>query len=246
MRTIGAALLIGWLGPLQAQLDTSFHLPEPISEEVSDTMSLWATQYYVHRMASGGELPFRDSLGRDLGFYGDTCDFCSACLEGTAFIEDSLGNVVVLNYAGVAEEPLVNCRRCSRYASSTLNVESWGRVLWRETDGFGDGVLNYRLIPFRTVAVDPEHIPYGSVLYVPAARGLEVELADGTVRTHDGYFFAGDTGGAIRVNHIDVFTGVFEGNPFPQVIYSNPDYQFSAYLISDAAIVQAFEELHER
>jgi 3D (Asp-Asp-Asp) domain-containing protein len=48
--------------------------------------------------------------------------------------------------------------------------------------------------PYRTVAVDPNLIPRGSRIYIPAYR-----------RINGGWFVAEDTGGAIVGRHIDVF-----------------------------------------
>jgi 3D (Asp-Asp-Asp) domain-containing protein len=50
------------------------------------------------------------------------------------------------------------------------------------------------LRPYRTVAVDPDLIPKGSRLYIPAYRSI-----------NGGWFVATDTGGAIIGRHIDVY-----------------------------------------
>lgn len=71
----------------------------------------------------------------------------------------------------------------------------------------------YKLFPYRTIAVDKNHIAYGSVVFIPDAVGTEILKKDGKTFLHDGYFFAGDTGAAIKTNHIDVFTGI-EAIPF--------------------------------
>lgn len=229
-----------------AQSDSlSFDLEPPGYIDSLEKKKLWATQYYIHQMNSGGNIPFLNKNGDTLGVFGDTCDFCTASLEGTAYVKDSTGAVTVLNYDGRGKS-LVNCRQCSKYKNSTLNVESWGTVVWRKTTGFGDGVLNYRLIPFRTIAVDPAFIPYGSVIYIPKAHGAKIILPSGDTTTHDGYFFAGDTGGAIKKNHIDVFTGVYEGNPFPEIIYSNPKKTFECYIVSNTTIISGLKERHSK
>jgi len=48
------------------------------------------------------------------------------------------------------------------------------------------------VVPFHTLAVNKKEFPYGGVYYVPALRGKR--MPDGS--THDGYWFAHDTGGA--------------------------------------------------
>lgn len=224
----------------------SFTFPEPLNLDSLKSKKIWGTQYYIHQFNSGGSIPMLDKNRNQTGFFADTCDFCTASLEGTAYVIDSSGAITVLNYDGVSDTSVVDCRKCNKYKNSKLKVESWGKVLWRKTDGFGDGVLNYRLIPFRTIAVDPVYIPYGSVLYIPLARGIEIQLPDGKKVKHDGYFFAGDTGGAIKKNHLDFFTGIYEGNPFTKIIYSNPAYEIKSYLVTDTVIVQNLTKEHQR
>ena len=67
----------------------------------------------------------------------------------------------------------------------------------------GNDSLGCRPIPMRTVAVDPRVIPRRTRLFIRETVGLP--LADGTV--HDGYWYASDTGGAIKGEKIDLFTG---------------------------------------
>lgn len=228
-----------------SQLDSvNFTLPEATNVDSLAKHSLWATQYYIHSFTSGGTIPMLDKNLDSTGFFADTCNFCTASLEGTAFVKDSLGNITVLNYDGVQQNSLIDCKKCKKYATIKLNTDSWGKVVWRKTEGYGDGVLNYRLIPFRTIAVDKTKIAYGTIIYIPKARGVEFELPNGKKAIHDGYFFAGDTGGAIKKNHIDVFTGVFEGNPFNEIIYSNPKYTFEGFVVKDTTVIHYLTRMH--
>jgi 3D (Asp-Asp-Asp) domain-containing protein len=220
----------------------NFTQPEQVSNLTK--MPLWATQYYIHKFQSKGNIPIVYQNGTPSGLRADTCDFCEASLEGTAYVTDSVGAITVINYAATGEQTFVDCRTCKKYATSKLKVESWGKVLWKKSSGFGDGVKNYKLIPFRTIAVDSKIIPYGTVIFIPAAKGKTVELPDGTKANHDGYFFAGDTGGAIKNNHIDVFTGIFAGNPFPEVVKSNELKTFEAYIVTDQNIIQSLLLTH--
>jgi len=50
------------------------------------------------------------------------------------------------------------------------------------------------LTPYRTIAVDPDLIPSGSRIYIPAYKGV-----------NGGWFVATDTGGAIIGRHLDVY-----------------------------------------
>jgi 3D (Asp-Asp-Asp) domain-containing protein len=226
------------------QSSTTFNFPKP--EQVSNLtkITLWATQYYIHKFPSKGNIPIVYQDGTPSGLRADTCDFCEASLEGTAYVTDSAGAVTVINYAKTGDQTFVDCRACKKYAKSKLKVESWGKVLWKKSSGFGDGVKNYKLIPFRTIAVDSKIIPYGTVIFIPAAKGKIIELPDGSKVIHDGYFFAGDTGGAIKNNHIDVFTGIFARNPFPEVVKSNELKTFEAYIATDSIIIQSLVATH--
>jgi 3D (Asp-Asp-Asp) domain-containing protein len=63
--------------------------------------------------------------------------------------------------------------------------------------------LGCKVVAMRTVAVDKDLIPKGSVLFIKETVGLK--MPDGT--RHDGYWYASDTGGAIKGKRIDLFTG---------------------------------------
>jgi 3D (Asp-Asp-Asp) domain-containing protein len=67
----------------------------------------------------------------------------------------------------------------------------------------GNDSLGCRPIPMRTVAVDPRVIPRRTRLFIRETVGMT--LPDGT--EHDGFWYASDTGGAIRGAKIDLFTG---------------------------------------
>jgi 3D (Asp-Asp-Asp) domain-containing protein len=228
----------------QAYPQTIFDYPQPNQVSTLTKMTLWATQYYIHKFQSKGNIPIMYQDGMPSGLRADTCDFCEASLEGTAYVTDSTGAITVINYAATGEQTFVDCRACKKYANSKLKVENWGKVLWKKSSGFGDGVRNYKLIPFRTIAVDSKIIPYGTVIFIPAAKGKIIELSNGSKTTHDGYFFAGDTGGAIKNNHIDVFTGIFSKNPFPEMVKSNELKTFEAYVITDQIIIQSLLATH--
>jgi len=72
---------------------------------------------------------------------------------------------------------------------------------------FGVGAPGYRLVPYRTLAVDPRRIKLGTVLYIPALVGIPLPTGE----VHDGFGFAHDTGRGITGNRIDIFVG-FEGD----------------------------------
>lgn len=63
--------------------------------------------------------------------------------------------------------------------------------------------LGCKVVAMRTVAVDKNLIPRHSVLFIKETVGMK--MPDGS--THDGYWYASDTGGAIKGKRIDLFTG---------------------------------------
>jgi 3D (Asp-Asp-Asp) domain-containing protein len=63
--------------------------------------------------------------------------------------------------------------------------------------------LGCRVVAMRTLAVDRNLIPRRSVVFIAETVGLP--MPDGT--KHDGFWYASDTGGAIKGERIDMFTG---------------------------------------
>ena len=75
----------------------------------------------------------------------------------------------------------------------------------------GNDSLGCRPIAMRTVATDPRYIPRRTRLFIPETVGLR--MADGSI--HDGYWYASDTGGAIKGQKIDLYTGHGRGSMQP-------------------------------
>jgi 3D (Asp-Asp-Asp) domain-containing protein len=100
-----------------------------------------------------------------------------------------------------------------------------------ENAPFGFGVENYRLMPYRTAAVDPRQILIGSVLYIPQAYG--VALPSGEI--HDGFFFAHDTGRAIKQGRIDLFVGIEDDldNCFSRSLRMRNVREVEVYLVQE-------------
>lgn len=71
--------------------------------------------------------------------------------------------------------------------------------------------LGCRPIAMRTVAVDPNVVPRRTRLFIRETVGLR--LSDGS--THDGFWYASDTGGAIKGDKIDLYTGHGRGSMAP-------------------------------
>ena len=68
--------------------------------------------------------------------------------------------------------------------------------------------LGCRVSPMRTVAVDPAIVSRRSIIFIKETVGLP--LPGGGL--HDGYWYASDTGGAIKGQRIDLFTGLGAGS----------------------------------
>ncbi|HEY7900218.1 MAG TPA: 3D domain-containing protein [Caulobacteraceae bacterium] len=68
--------------------------------------------------------------------------------------------------------------------------------------------LGCKVVPMRTAAVDGVKVPRHSLLFIKATVGMK--MPDG--RTHDGYWYASDTGSAIHEGRIDLFTGQGAGS----------------------------------
>jgi len=71
--------------------------------------------------------------------------------------------------------------------------------------------LGCKVVAMRTAAVDVALIPKRTLLFIKETVGLK--MPDGSV--HDGYWYASDTGGAIKGARIDLFTGKGAGTMGP-------------------------------
>lgn len=248
MRAILALIVLGTVTSAAAAAD-AFDLAEPAT--LSPALSLWATQYYVHQAmdtADGGGIQLTDDDDAPLGVALGHADWCDAALEGTVTI-DSQGEVSTYNYSDRKRKNLVDCSK--RFKSlSKATVTALGHTTFAEVPSdapYGLGAKpSYRLVPGRSVAVDRKKFSLGTVFYIPALRGKTFEMPDGTKKPHDGYFMAVDVGGAIKGDHIDVFTGTMTSNPAPMVITSTPKGTFAAHVVKDVAIVDYLKDLHLR
>lgn len=68
----------------------------------------------------------------------------------------------------------------------------------------GRGSTGKPVTPLRSIAVDPEVLPLGTVVYIPEYDGLPTGEPNAA---HDGCFIAEDRGSKVVGRHIDVFTG---------------------------------------
>jgi 3D (Asp-Asp-Asp) domain-containing protein len=80
----------------------------------------------------------------------------------------------------------------------------------------GNDSLGCRPIAMRTVATDPRYIPRRTRLFIRETVGMR--MADGSI--HDGYWYASDTGGAIKGQKIDLYTGHGRGSMQPAMRFN--------------------------
>jgi 3D (Asp-Asp-Asp) domain-containing protein len=219
-----------------------FDLSEPSLVE-AEPLQVWSTHYVLHdatEVADGhpllapGDVPYPEGEPIHL----TARDWCMSAMQGSARIKRLDGSVVTVTYA-TSEGVAVDC-------GPPLGNRRWrtqGRVRFSESRGpFGDGVSGFELVPYRTLATDPKVIPTGSAVYVPSARGTEVQLGGRSV-VHDGWFFAADVGGAVRDLHIDTFIGTESDTALPQVT-NTAAKRVDAYIVDDPEVIEELARLH--
>lgn len=226
--------------PKSSPVDSVFEFEEPRNSEIVQIKNAWATFYRIPTFRDVGEggVPLLDMTGRRLGPYLHAEDWCHASLEGSVRVLSAAGHSTVFNYIGSREERVqVDCSRW-------ISLPGLGYSRFYKAKGkFGDGVSGFSLQPFRTIAVDPAWLKYGSLVYIPSARGTRVAMADGKDLLHDGYFFVADTGGALYGNHIDVFVGSLPESPF-KFVKSSKASQFEIYLINNPKVSERLKSMH--
>ena len=214
-----------------------FELRKQDYNELRDPVDAWATNYYIPEFRDGsGEIALRDMNGNALGPRLSSHDWCSSALEGSVKINFENGISKVYNFLGKAEKFSVDC-------SAFLGLDIGQSKFKISKSEFGEGTAAYNLVPFRSLATDNDVFPLGTVLYIPAARGNKIKVGDKYI-IHDGYFFVADRGGAIKENHIDVFTGVKHSSTFFPWIGHNSESVFKAYIVTDPKIIENLSNQH--
>ena len=174
-----------------------------------------------------------------------------SALEGSAIISRN-GKKHVLNVLDAEGPRQLNCKRYFKkklaskkgYKREVRGIEKSRFFIAAKKAKYGHGQGNWHLSPLRTIAVDPTKIPLGSLVYIPALKGLKGVLPGGAKIVHDGYVFAGDTGSGIKGNHIDIFQGLRDKNPFPGVFKSTSKKTFRAYIVQNSKATSAMRVLH--
>lgn len=158
--------------------------------QVGTKLVVWGTHYYSHKAAIDPKgFPLYDTEGNAISPKISQKDYCLCGIEGTCSIDGQ-----IYDYMGVGKHRVPF--HCEKHAG---HIIEWKKGRFK----YGMGSKANALKPFVTVAADPKVLPFGSVIYIPDAVGLELPNGD----IHDGYFEVGDVGGAIKGNHLDFFTG---------------------------------------
>lgn len=217
-----------------------FNYAEAPVSDLGEPLLLWATNYHLPEFQDGsGDVPLRDEEGKELGPKLALADWCKSALEGSVRIVFKDGSARTYNYFTATELFPNDC--------STFYPFNLSKTKFRLAKGpYGDGVARFRLNPYRTLATDPIVIPTGSILFIPEARGTLIVLANGETIIHDGYFLAGDIGGAIKLNHVDVFIGTHDDSSFFPWIRHSSTLTFKAYIVKDQEIIDSLTLLHRR
>jgi 3D (Asp-Asp-Asp) domain-containing protein len=127
---------------------------------------------------------------------------------------------VAADHAVIQTPEVVDGSSSETEHSSEQNELMTGQPAWRASarlyhagggGATGNDSLGCRPIAMRTVATDPRYIPRRTRLFIRETVGLR--MADGSV--HDGYWYASDTGGAIKGQKIDLYTGHGRGSMQP-------------------------------
>ena len=233
LRRLGFLLsLLMMIGAQLAQAD-DFGLPKAATGDLKK-LTLHVSQYHVVHAKPGMEVQLLDIDEEPLGVGLTREDFCTAALQGTVEVGGVLYSV-----AGKGDESLVDCAlpefSCPRCAAFDLGHNRFVKLA--SADGLG--AKDFGLVPYRTIAVKAGRLKQGTVVYIPAARGLK--LPGG--KKHDGYFFVADKG-AMGDNQIDLYTGT---KPLKwKILGSGTKHSKSvtAYVVKDPKVAKLLKAAH--
>ena len=223
------ALPLFAMGAVTARAQEKFDLPAAkVAGLQKRTVRL--SEYSVVLAKLGSAVPLLDQDDQPLGVALSHSDFCAASLQGTVQV---LG--VRYMVAGKGGSSLADCSDdCPLCDGFALGESRFQRM----DDPGALAARTYGLVAFRTVAVRDGVLPAGTVLYIPAARGLR--LPGG--RRHDGYFFVADTG-ALNDNQLDLYTGSRTLNW--RIIGSGRSGRtMPAYVVTDRTIIARLKAEH--
>lgn len=215
----------------------------PITTSTKKSIQLWATYYYVPTLAHNDEgIPLLDVNEQELPLKLPASDWCNAAIQGSVYIRKD-GVLYLAQYAGRSTIRQFDCRECERYKNYS-GYDKTGKVRWEISDGKVTGGSGLNLVALKSIAVDPSVIPYKTVVFIPDAIGTPYLNERGVLVQHDGYFLAADTGSLIKGQHIDVYLGDGNFNPF-EFVKSDENQQFQAFIVNDEEIRRRLLEMHK-
>lgn len=222
--------------PPPSTLALDFTLPAPSEAALDAPMQLWATHYHTPLVTPAppelsAAFPLIGRRNQSISPMLRHRDWCEAALQGSVSVIDASGVATAYVFVDSKGPEQADCDQWLGRLSDGVKRATRRARFMAVDHPFGCGVRSIPLMPFRTIAVDPDVIAIGSVLYVPELRGRTFTFS-GRDLTHDGYLFAGDRGGAIRGVQIDVFHGPYQGSPFEDLFASNASRTFAAHVVA--------------
>jgi len=211
-----------------------FTLDEPAPSGMGPDLKLWATHYHTPMVKAAPEaistaFPLVGRKGDAISAPLSQRDWCEAALQGSVAIKTGASSKAFV-YVDSNGPEQTNCDEFLGSLSDGVKNATRRARFMAVSHPLGCGVRNLPLMPFRTIAVDPDVIPLESVVFVPELRGRKFELND-RAYIHDGYLFAGDRGGAIRGKHIDVFLIDDQYAPLEDLFASTDTRTFTAHVV---------------
>lgn len=214
----GAPILGGGLAPVAS---TPTHIPPPPSKHAKGTWlkGVAVTEYwpapeswFVGEMVKAPGLSGLHRIDWLYSATGMSMEGSGIGLDGRVYHIDQLGDGGWVTSTGAATSPSDGWSagtpywRAGGYWRNRRRAVTFPLASGGWSDGRGSKYVPLRHVSFATgaslplrsyqsIAVDPQVIPLGSRVYLPAYRN------DG----HGGWFIAQDTGGAINGRHIDVY-----------------------------------------
>ena len=134
--------------------------------------------------------------------YSVSCEFDFTKGSGARFF-DKDGNVLYESSKEFYENALLQGTgrlRDGRFINFSRTTDGVPR--WKISNKV-EGYLG-KMVPYKVLAVDPNIIPIGSFVFIPMTQGMRLP----NNKVHDGIWLAGDIGGDIKGNRVDVFAGV--------------------------------------
>lgn len=206
--------------------------PEKPALKLGKKVMLYSTFYYLPKYKSDANgIPLRNEKNQKLGPKLTTKKMCNAQLQGSVIIDGEMYGY----WTKANDRYKVDC---SSFSSKVPGIVKFRK----EKTKYGTGVKLWPLTPFRSIAVKPYTVPYGTKLFIPKFKGIKY-MFEGKMHTHDGIVVAQDTGGVLKKGQMDFFigpvggTGMFKdalkvAKPFLHVIKSDPKKPwFESYII---------------